>query len=79
MEFKIGDLVLMKLNLEQFQSLEFRYKRLVQKYGGSIPVIAIVEKVAYKITPPNWMKVHPVIHVSNLKPYHPNMEDLTRN
>ena len=65
--------------LEQFWSLRSKDKRLVQKYGSLILVIAKVSKVAYKIAPPNWIKVHPMIHVSNLKAYHLNNEDPSCN
>ncbi|KAA0046930.1 reverse transcriptase [Cucumis melo var. makuwa] len=32
-----------------------------------------------RVALPTWMKIYPVIHVSNLKPYHQNTEDLQRN
>ena len=79
LEFKIGDLVLVKLMPEQFRSLKSRDNRFVRKYWGPVPVIAKVGKVAYKIAPPSGIKIHPVIHVSNLKLYHPDMEDPSRN
>ena len=79
LEFKVGDLVLVKLMPEQFRSLKSKDNRFVRKYWGPVPVIAKVGKVAYKIAPSIGMKIHPVIHVSNLKPYHLNMEDLSRN
>ena len=78
-EFKIGDLMLMKLHPKQFWSLKSRDMRLVRKYGGPVLIIVKVGKTAYKIAPPSWMKVHLVIYVSNLKLYHPDIEDPTGN
>ncbi len=79
LEFQAGDLVMVKLTAEQFRSLRSCDGRLVRRYEGPLPVIAKVGKTSYKLEPPKWMKVHPVFHVSNLKPYHPDEEDPARN
>ncbi|XP_039053116.1 uncharacterized protein LOC120195059 [Hibiscus syriacus] len=36
-----------------------------------------VGNASYKVDPPTWMRVHPVFHVSNLKPFHtdPNIDN----
>ncbi|XP_074270862.1 uncharacterized protein LOC141594769 [Silene latifolia] len=78
-EFKVGDMVMVKLNKEQMRFLRGRDKRLVRKYEGPIQVIKRIGEVAYKLDRPAWMKCHPVFHVSCLKPYHPDLEDPTRN
>ncbi|XP_074314964.1 uncharacterized protein LOC141651141 [Silene latifolia] len=78
-EFKVGDMVMVKLNKEQMRFLRGRDKRLVRKYEGPIQVIKRIGEVAYKLDRPAWMKCHPVFHVSCLKPYHPDPEDPTRN
>ena len=44
-----------------------RHKR---KYEGPILVIKKVGRASFKIDIPAWMKIHLVIHVNNLKPYH---------
>ncbi|KAJ7979022.1 Ty3/gypsy retrotransposon protein [Quillaja saponaria] len=49
--------------------------KLIRKYEGPLPTISKVGKIAYKIDLPPWMKTHLVIHVCNLKPYHPILED----
>ncbi|TYJ97412.1 reverse transcriptase [Cucumis melo var. makuwa] len=38
-----------------------------------------VGNASYRVALPTWMKIYPVIHVSNLKPYHQNTEDLQQN
>ncbi|XP_074283925.1 uncharacterized protein LOC141608473 [Silene latifolia] len=78
-EFKVGNMVMVKLNKEQMRFLRGRDKRLVRKYEGLIQVIKRIGEVAYKLDRPAWMKCHPVFHVSCLKPYYPDPEDPTRN
>ena len=70
---------MLKITAEQFRSLRSGDGRLVRRYEGPIPVVAKVGKTSYKLEPPKWMKVHPVFHVSNLKPYHPDEDDPARN
>ncbi|KAJ7978485.1 Ty3/gypsy retrotransposon protein [Quillaja saponaria] len=79
LEFQVGDLVLVKLTKEQLKGLRGQDHKLIHKYEGPLPIVSKVGKVAYKIDLPPWMKIHPVIHVSNLKPYHPDPEDPARN
>ncbi|KAJ7970903.1 Retrotransposon protein, putative, Ty3-gypsy subclass [Quillaja saponaria] len=76
---KLRDLVLVKLTKEQLKGLRGQDHKLIRKYEGPLPIVSKVGKVAYKIDLPPWMKIHPVIHVSNLKPYHPDPEDPSRN
>ncbi|KAI4313112.1 hypothetical protein L6164_026120 [Bauhinia variegata] len=80
LELQVGNLVLVKLNPKQLKGMRATCdRRLTRKYEGPFPIIAKVGKVAYKIDLPVWLKVHPVIHNSNLKLYHPDAEDLERN
>ncbi|KAJ7961417.1 Retrotransposon protein, putative, Ty3-gypsy subclass [Quillaja saponaria] len=79
LEFQVGDLVLVKLTKEKLKGLRGQDHKLILKYEGPLPIVSKVGKVAYKIDLPPWMKIHPVIHVSNLKPYHPDPEDPARN
>ena len=53
--------------------------RLEQKYKGPCPIIKKVGRASYKINIPAWMKIHSVIHVSNLKLYHEDPADPTCN
>ncbi|KAE8694756.1 hypothetical protein F3Y22_tig00110776pilonHSYRG00065 [Hibiscus syriacus] len=77
LHFQVGDLVLVKLMPEQLRFLRQRDRRLVRKYEGSVSIVAKVGNASYKVDPPTWMRVHPVFHVSNLKPFHtdPNIDN----
>ncbi|KAF7117266.1 hypothetical protein RHSIM_RhsimMtG0001900 (mitochondrion) [Rhododendron simsii] len=79
LEFKAGDQVLVKLKSDERKYLRGRDKRLVRKYEGPVTIIKKIGKCAYKIDAPSWLKVHPVFHVSLLKPYNPDKEDPSRN
>ena len=74
-EFQVGDLVLVKLIPQQFKSFRKVHKGLVRKYEGPFPILGRVGKVSYKVELPARLKIHPVFHVSNLKPYHEDKED----
>ena len=78
-EFEVGDMVMVKINPEQMRFLRGRDKRLVRKYEGPVPIMKRIGQAAYKIERPQWMKCHPVFHVSCLKPYHIDDEDPSRN
>ncbi|XP_028122704.1 uncharacterized protein LOC114319840 [Camellia sinensis] len=79
LEFRVGDQVLVKLNPEQCKFMRERDKRLVRKYEGSVTILKRIGKCAYKIDVPSWLKVHPIFHVSYLKPYYPDKKDPTLN
>ena len=51
----------------------------MQKYEGPIEVIEKVGRTSYRLQLLTWMRIHPVIHVSNLKPYHPDNDDQQGN
>ena len=53
--------------------------RLEKKYEGPCPILKKVGKASYKIDIPAWMKIYPVIHISNLKLYHEDPIDPARN
>ncbi|GKC34030.1 putative retrotransposon gag domain, aspartic peptidase domain protein, partial [Tanacetum coccineum] len=48
------------------------------RYEGPFPVIGCVGKVSYRVQLPPKLKIHPVFHVSFLKPYHGDEEDPKR-
>nr|GEW95685.1 2-(3-amino-3-carboxypropyl)histidine synthase subunit 2-like [Tanacetum cinerariifolium] len=58
-------------------SLDKATKRM-KKYEGPFPVIGRVRKVSYRVQLPPKLKIHPVFHVSFLKPYHGDEEDPER-
>ncbi|GKC86426.1 putative nucleotidyltransferase, ribonuclease H [Tanacetum coccineum] len=48
------------------------------RYKGPFPVIERVGKVSYRVQLPSKLKIHPVFHVSFLKPYHGDEDDPKR-
>ncbi|RVW87516.1 hypothetical protein CK203_036263 [Vitis vinifera] len=78
MENKVGDMVLVKLLPQQFKSLRPVHKGLVRRYEGPFPVLGKVGKVSYKMELSPRLKIHPVFHVSYLKPYHEDKDDPSR-
>ncbi|XP_073099127.1 uncharacterized protein [Elaeis guineensis] len=79
LDFKQGDMVLVKLQPAQLRFFHKVHKGLVRKYEGPFPIIRRIENVSYQLQLPVWFKVHPVFHGSCLKPYHANQVDPTRN
>ena len=67
-EYKEGDQVMIKLLPQQFKMLRKVHKGLVRRYKGSFRVVRCVRR----------LKIHPVFHVSLLKPYHEDMGDPSR-
>ena len=51
----------------------------MRKYEGPMIILSKIGNTSYKIDTPMWMKVHPVFHVSNLKPYHADLSDASRS
>ena len=75
-EFKVGDLVLVKLQPASLQFFRNRvHKGLVRKYEGPFPIISMVGNVSYKLQLSAWFKIHNVLHAGNLKAYHSDPQD----
>ncbi|KAL6127778.1 hypothetical protein ACLB2K_071141 [Fragaria x ananassa] len=77
-EFKEGDLILVKLLPQQFKTLRKVHKGLVRKYEGLFEVFKRIGKVSYKHHLLPKLKIHLVFHVSMLKPFHEDEEDPSR-
>ena len=77
-EYRVGDLVLLKLQTSQLKVLRNVNKGLMRKYEGPFPIIERVGNVAYRLELPPSLKIHPVFHVSLLKPYHADEADSSR-
>ncbi|XP_055832592.1 uncharacterized protein LOC129901441 isoform X2 [Solanum dulcamara] len=78
MDYKVGDMVLVKFNLRQFKALRGVHQNLMRKYEGPFRIVAKVGKISYKLELPPYLKVYPVFHASFLKPYHEDKDDSSR-
>jgi hypothetical protein len=74
-EYNVGDLVLVKIMATQHKSTRSLHKGLIRRYDGPFPILKKVGKVAYKVELPSNLRIHPVFHVSCLKPYYVDTED----
>ncbi|KAK2983048.1 hypothetical protein RJ640_001865 [Escallonia rubra] len=79
-EFNVGDKVMVKFLPQDRKFLRGRDSRLLHKYEGPLTIVKKIGKMAYKVDPPHWWscQLHPVFHVSMLKPFHEDTVDPSR-
>ncbi|KAK3021935.1 hypothetical protein RJ639_046134, partial [Escallonia herrerae] len=79
-EFNVGDKVMVKLPQQDRKFLRGRDSRLLQKYEGPLTIVKKIGKMVYKVDPPQWWsrQLHPVFHVSMLKPFYEDTADPSR-
>lgn len=68
--FQVGDLVYVRLRPYRQLSLRPHYSKLSKRFYGPFSVIEKIGSVAYHLQLPENSKIHPMFHVSILKPHH---------
>lgn len=66
--FAVGDQVLLSTEHLALKDKD-RTKKLTSKYIGPFPIVRVVSSVAYELTLPPSLRIHPVFHVSKLRPF----------
>lgn len=69
---------MVKLLQHQRRKSSKLHKGLVRKFEGPFSVVKRIGKVAYRVALPPSMGIHPVFHVSLLKPFRADVEEPSR-
>ncbi|GAU31589.1 hypothetical protein TSUD_54120 [Trifolium subterraneum] len=74
-QFNVGDSVFVKLRpYRQNSVLGRRFHKLSKRYYGPFKLIRAIGDVAFELELPSTSRIHPVFHVSQLKPYFSDTE-----
>jgi hypothetical protein len=66
-EYRVGDMVL--LNSKNYQLKGTGKEKLKPKFVGPYKIIKKINNVAFKLQLPGTLRIHPVFHVSQFKPF----------
>jgi len=73
-EYKVGDLVLLSMKDLKWQMEGRRLKKLTECFVGPYKVKGIVSSNVIKLELPNSIKIHPVVNVSRVRLYKPQVK-----
>ena len=80
LEFQIVDQVLLKISPYAQSSVANRpFSKLALKYYGPFLVLERVGATTYKLDHPSESLIHPIFHVSQLKPFRPDFTPVYSN
>ena len=73
-EYRVGDLVLLSMKDLKWQIKERRLEKLTECFVGPYKVKGIVSSNAIELELPKTIKIHPVVNVSRVQLYKPQVE-----
>ena len=72
--FKVGDRVMLSVKHTPLVESRRGRAKLSGRFHGPYSIVEVISPVAYKLKLPASFRIHPVIHISFLKPYHDGSE-----
>jgi len=73
-EYKVGDLVLLSTKDLKWQMKGRRSEKLTERFVGPYKIKGIISSNAVELELPKTIKIHPVINVSRVRLYRPQVE-----
>jgi len=73
-EYKVGDLVLLSMKDLKWQMKGRRSEKLTERFVGSYKIKGIISSNAIELELPKSIKIHPVVNVSRVRLYKPQVE-----
>uniref|UniRef100_A0A1S4CD24 Tf2-1-like SH3-like domain-containing protein n=1 Tax=Nicotiana tabacum TaxID=4097 RepID=A0A1S4CD24_TOBAC len=74
-QHQAGDKVMVRTPRRNFFAKRTQDPRLLPSYIGPFSIERRIGKSTYQLNTPAWWKIHPVFHVSRLRPFQKCMED----
>ena len=73
-EYRVGDLVLLSIKDLKWQMKGRRLEKLTKRFVGPYKVKEIVSSNAIELELPKSIKIHPVVNISRVRLYKPQVE-----